>query len=196
MRYSPAMPGSHYHEIKDSLRQLYLGDPRPWLVGFSGGNWVARATRLRVSATRRRNTMLASLVFDAVQFVPPERRSKPVTILCTDARSAVTSYTKGTKGTKNWKCRRCHPLRLERGEGRGELSISTAFPFRHSAFAISTARQKGIIMSDWKETNRLRELQEQIAAEKGIRADTLRCRRFFRLASQSRRSQTSCRLAR
>jgi DNA sulfur modification protein DndC len=35
-------------------------------------------------------------------------------------------------------------------------------------------RQKGIIMSDWKETNRLRELQEQIAAEKGIRADTLR----------------------
>jgi len=29
-------------------------------------------------------------------------------------------------------------------------------------------------MSDWKETNRLRELQEEIAAEKGIRADTLR----------------------
>lgn len=35
-------------------------------------------------------------------------------------------------------------------------------------------RQKGIIMSDWKETNRLRELQEEVAAEKGIRADTLR----------------------
>jgi DNA sulfur modification protein DndC len=35
-------------------------------------------------------------------------------------------------------------------------------------------RQKGIIMGDWKETNRLRELQEQVAAEKGIRADTLR----------------------
>jgi hypothetical protein len=29
-------------------------------------------------------------------------------------------------------------------------------------------------MSDWKETNRLRELQAHIAAEKGIRADTLR----------------------
>ena len=29
-------------------------------------------------------------------------------------------------------------------------------------------------MSDWKETNRLRELEEQVAAEKGIRADTLR----------------------
>jgi DNA sulfur modification protein DndC len=35
-------------------------------------------------------------------------------------------------------------------------------------------RQKGIIMSDWKETNRLRELQEEVATEKDIRADTLR----------------------
>jgi DNA sulfur modification protein DndC len=36
------------------------------------------------------------------------------------------------------------------------------------------SRQKGIVMSDWKETNRLRELQEEIASEKGVRADTLR----------------------
>jgi DNA sulfur modification protein DndC len=36
------------------------------------------------------------------------------------------------------------------------------------------SRQKGIVMSDWKETNRLRELQEEVASEKGIRADTLR----------------------
>ncbi|MFN3408483.1 MAG: hypothetical protein ACK45B_05795 [Limisphaerales bacterium] len=35
-------------------------------------------------------------------------------------------------------------------------------------------RQKGTLMSDWEETNRLRELQEEVAAEKGIRADTLR----------------------
>ena len=36
------------------------------------------------------------------------------------------------------------------------------------------SRQKGIVMSDWKETNRLRELQEEVAFERGIRADTLR----------------------
>jgi hypothetical protein len=35
-------------------------------------------------------------------------------------------------------------------------------------------RQKRIVMSDWKETNRLRELQEEVASENGIRADTLR----------------------
>jgi DNA sulfur modification protein DndC len=35
-------------------------------------------------------------------------------------------------------------------------------------------RQKGIVMRDWKETSQLRELQEEVATEKGIRADTLR----------------------
>ena len=36
------------------------------------------------------------------------------------------------------------------------------------------SRQKGIVMRDWKETNRLRDLQEEVAGEKGIRADILR----------------------
>ncbi len=40
-----------FPEIKASLRQLYLEDERPWLVGFSGG---------------KDSTMLASLIFDAV----------------------------------------------------------------------------------------------------------------------------------
>ena len=31
------MDASSYSDIKDSLRSLYLDDPRPWLVGFSGG---------------------------------------------------------------------------------------------------------------------------------------------------------------
>jgi len=35
-------------------------------------------------------------------------------------------------------------------------------------------RQKGILMSDWKETNRLRDIQEEVTLEKGISADTLR----------------------
>jgi DNA sulfur modification protein DndC len=35
-------------------------------------------------------------------------------------------------------------------------------------------RQNGVIMSDWKETNRLRELQDEVAREKNISPDTLR----------------------
>jgi hypothetical protein len=31
------MGASSYSDIKDSLRSLYVDDPRPWLVGFSGG---------------------------------------------------------------------------------------------------------------------------------------------------------------
>jgi DNA sulfur modification protein DndC len=38
-------------KLKDSLSQLYLEDPRPWLVGFGGG---------------KDSTMLAGLIFDAV----------------------------------------------------------------------------------------------------------------------------------
>jgi PP-loop superfamily ATP-utilizing enzyme len=45
------MASTSYQEIRDSMRQLYLDDPRPWLVGFSGG---------------KDSTMVASLVFDAV----------------------------------------------------------------------------------------------------------------------------------
>jgi 3'-phosphoadenosine 5'-phosphosulfate sulfotransferase (PAPS reductase)/FAD synthetase len=41
------MDATSYHDIRSSLRQLYLDDPRPWLVGFSGG---------------KDSTMLASLI--------------------------------------------------------------------------------------------------------------------------------------
>ena len=41
------MDATSYHDIKSSLRQLYLDDPRPGLVGFSGG---------------KDSTMLASLI--------------------------------------------------------------------------------------------------------------------------------------
>lgn len=56
------MASTSYQEIRDSMRQLYLEDPRPWLVGFSGG---------------KDSTMVASLVFDAVLSVPPDQRKKP-----------------------------------------------------------------------------------------------------------------------
>lgn len=55
------MIASVYQDIKNNLRELYLEDARPWLVGFSGG---------------KDSTMLASLVFDAVLSVPAENRKK------------------------------------------------------------------------------------------------------------------------
>ena len=56
-----------FQEIKASLRQLYLEDKRPWLVGFSGGK------DRHPSADG-----LASLIFDAVLSIPAEQVCRPV----------------------------------------------------------------------------------------------------------------------
>lgn len=73
-----------YQNIKSSLRQLYLEDERPWLVGFSGG---------------KDSTMLASLVFDAVLSLPPDHRTKPVSVLCTDTRLEIRAIVEMVEGT-------------------------------------------------------------------------------------------------
>ena len=61
-------------EIRDSLRQLYLSDPRPWLVGFSGG---------------KDSTMVAQLIFEMVCGLSSEERTKKNSILCTDTRVEI-----------------------------------------------------------------------------------------------------------
>ena len=78
------MENSGYRVIKDSLRQLYLDDPRPWLVGYSGG---------------KDSTMVASLVFDAVLSVPPDQRKKEIAILCTDTRVEIPAIVETIEAT-------------------------------------------------------------------------------------------------
>jgi DNA sulfur modification protein DndC len=63
-----------FANIRDGLATLYREDPRPWLVGFSGG---------------KDSTMVASLLFEAIASLPPEERTKPVSILCTDTRVEI-----------------------------------------------------------------------------------------------------------
>ncbi len=78
------MGASSYSDIKDSLRLLYLEDPRPWLVGFSGG---------------KDSTMLASLIVEVVAGIPEDRRKKPVAILCTDTRVEIPAIVEMVEGT-------------------------------------------------------------------------------------------------
>jgi DNA sulfur modification protein DndC len=70
--------------LKDSLSQLYVEDPRPWLVGFSGG---------------KDSTMLAALIFDALLSIPPEQRKKPISVLCTDTRVEIPAIAEMVEGT-------------------------------------------------------------------------------------------------
>lgn len=73
-----------YQEIRESLRQLYLEDTRPWLVGFSGG---------------KDSTMLASLVFDTVLSVDEAKRTKEISVLCTDTRVEIPAIVEMVEGT-------------------------------------------------------------------------------------------------
>ncbi|MCX6926412.1 MAG: hypothetical protein NT154_24875 [Verrucomicrobia bacterium] len=77
------MGASSYRDIRDSLRQLYLEDPRPWLVGFSG---------------RKDSTMLASLIVEVVAAIPDVQRKKPVAILCTDTRVEIPAIVEMVGG--------------------------------------------------------------------------------------------------
>jgi len=80
-----------FQDIRGSLRQLYLEDQRPWLVGFSGG---------------KDSTMLASLVFDAVLSIPVEQRKKPVSVLCTDTRVEIPAIADMVEGALD-RMRKC-----------------------------------------------------------------------------------------
>jgi len=80
---------SKYGEIIESLSHLYLEDPRPWIVGFSGG---------------KDSTMVASLIFEVCARIPKEQRTKPIAMLSTDTRveiPAIVEMLEGTLGRMN-----------------------------------------------------------------------------------------------
>ena len=78
------MSKSSYADIKRALRQLYIDDERPWLVGFSGG---------------KDSTMLASLIIEVVAGIPEKQRKKPVAILCTDTRVEIPAIVETVEAT-------------------------------------------------------------------------------------------------
>jgi DNA sulfur modification protein DndC len=63
-----------YDSIIKSLCDLYVLDARPWVVGYSGG---------------KDSTMILSLVFEALEALPPEARTKEVAVVCTDTRVEI-----------------------------------------------------------------------------------------------------------
>lgn len=85
------MSTTTYQDIKNTLHQLYTEDDRPWLVGFSGG---------------KDSTMLASLIFETVLSLPPDKRTKPISVLCTDTRVEIPAIVEMVEGTLD-KMRKC-----------------------------------------------------------------------------------------
>jgi DNA sulfur modification protein DndC len=69
-----------------ALRELYLNDPRPWMVGFSGG---------------KDSTLVAHLIFETVRSIPAEQRTKEIHLLCTDTRVEIPAVVETIEGTLN-----------------------------------------------------------------------------------------------
>ena len=94
------MDANAYEDIKSTLRQLYIEDDRPWLVGFSGG---------------KDSTMLASFIFETVLSFPIERRTKPISVLCTDTRVEIPAIVEMVEGTleKMRKCSEKNGMRID-----------------------------------------------------------------------------------
>ena len=94
------MSTSIFEDIRRSLRQLYLEDERPWLVGFSGG---------------KDSTMLASVIFDVILSIPAEQRKKPVSVVCTDTRVEIPAIVETVEGTldRMRKCSQQNGLNIE-----------------------------------------------------------------------------------
>ena len=73
-----------YSKLAESLRSLYLEDPRPWLVGFSGG---------------KDSTLVAALIFEVAASIPVEQRPKLISVLCTGTRVEIPAIVEMIEGT-------------------------------------------------------------------------------------------------
>lgn len=73
-----------FKDILINLRDQYINDQRPWLVGFSGG---------------KDSTLVAALVFQTVLSMPEKQRNKPITILSTDTRAEIPAIVEMLQST-------------------------------------------------------------------------------------------------
>lgn len=61
--------GVHLASLLEEIRDLYLADARPWVVGYSGG---------------KDSTAVLRLVYEALSGLPDDRRQKPIFVVCSD----------------------------------------------------------------------------------------------------------------
>jgi DNA sulfur modification protein DndC len=55
--------------IQDDVREIYLADSRPWVVGYSGG---------------KDSTTALQLIWSAISVLPPEKRTKKIYVISSD----------------------------------------------------------------------------------------------------------------
>ena len=61
--------GVRMRRLHDDVREIYLSDSRPWVVGYSGG---------------KDSTTALQLIWTAIKALPPERRTKKIYVISSD----------------------------------------------------------------------------------------------------------------
>ena len=73
-------------EIHQEIQRVYLGDSRPWVIGYSGG---------------KDSTTTLQLIWYALEELPPEQRQKPVYVITSDTlveTPVIVDYITSTLG--------------------------------------------------------------------------------------------------
>lgn len=63
--------GSKFNESRELVKEVYLADDRPWVIGFSGG---------------KDSTALVQIVFQALSELPPNQLNKKVYVISSDTQ--------------------------------------------------------------------------------------------------------------
>ena len=76
---NPEMKLQQFHDIKEQMKEEYLNDPFDWIIAFSGG---------------KDSTLVASLVWQMLESLTPEKRHKKVHIISSDTLVETNQLTK------------------------------------------------------------------------------------------------------
>lgn len=69
MSTSVTIDKARLSQIRDEVREIYLSDQRPWVVGYSGG---------------KDSTCALQLIWSAIADLAPEQRTKPIYVISSD----------------------------------------------------------------------------------------------------------------
>ena len=91
--------GREPQDIYDEIKNLYLSDNRPWIIGFSGG---------------KDSTCMTQLVWNAISQLPVEKRHKKIYIIGCDtlveSPKIVERLSKSLKNMEEYGKKVCLPI--------------------------------------------------------------------------------------
>lgn len=126
------------HDLENEIVDQYLNDdnPRPWIVGFSGG---------------KDSTMLLQLVWNALKSIPEQVRMRPIYVVCNNTlveNPKIIQYTEGVlEKIENAAFQQSMPVYVQRTTPKLEDTfwvnlLGKGYPAPNNAFRWCTERLK------------------------------------------------------